>query len=146
MQKLRKRLSHENSKQGAKSSAPGRVPSFYTSRSIVNLSGLSVSDPLPGEKEYKQADSTHAALENEKEEQVTSQRPSSIFPPGEPVTSSLPALLNGIVPNVSQLVWIFLWLTILRNVRKMRKTRVGREIGTIYLPLHPTNLCHWARK
>lgn len=43
-------MSHENS-AGEGRSAPGRVPSFYTSRSIVNLSGLSVADPLPGEEE-----------------------------------------------------------------------------------------------
>lgn len=50
VQRLRKRISQENSQQG--NAVPrGRVPSFYTTRSIVNLSGLSVADPLPGESE-----------------------------------------------------------------------------------------------
>ena len=50
VQRLRKRISLENyNKHVADAEAHGldRTPSFYTSRSIVNLSGLSVSDPLP---------------------------------------------------------------------------------------------------
>lgn len=59
MQRLRKRIANENrggsggsggegsGEEGASSSTISRVPSFYTSRSIVNLSGLSVSDPAP---------------------------------------------------------------------------------------------------
>ena len=45
VQRLRKRIADEN-RQGS-NARQGRVPSFYTSRSIVNLSGLSVSDPAP---------------------------------------------------------------------------------------------------
>ena len=50
VQRLRKRISLENyNKQFIEDKERGldRTPSFYTSRSIVNLSGLSVSDPLP---------------------------------------------------------------------------------------------------
>lgn len=54
VQRLRRRVSDENdaaannvSNNEAKKSTLDRTPSFYTSRSIVNLSGLSVSDPLP---------------------------------------------------------------------------------------------------
>jgi hypothetical protein len=50
VQRLRKRISVENeesSKIMKKGERLDRTPSFYTSRSIVNLSGLSVSDPLP---------------------------------------------------------------------------------------------------
>ena len=51
VQRLRKRIANEN-KGGSLTAARSprgldRVPSFYTSRSIVNLSGLSVSDPAP---------------------------------------------------------------------------------------------------
>jgi TAG lipase/steryl ester hydrolase/phospholipase A2/LPA acyltransferase len=42
VQRLRKRISAEN-----EVSKLDRTPSFYTSRSIINLSGLSVADPLP---------------------------------------------------------------------------------------------------
>jgi len=41
---LRKRIHEQDNIQGA---SMDRTPSFYTSRSIVNLSGLSVADPLP---------------------------------------------------------------------------------------------------
>ena len=60
VQRLRKRISDESeaAHAAAVASASGvpnlrtkgkfdRTPSFYTSRSIVNLSGLSVSDPVP---------------------------------------------------------------------------------------------------
>lgn len=65
VQRLRKRLTDESAHakqqemlrlQSAETNDPhlsigrkkmDRTPSFYTSRSIVNLSGLSVSDPLP---------------------------------------------------------------------------------------------------
>jgi hypothetical protein len=66
VQRLRKRLSHEESSQSGKGSLPGRVPSFYTSRSIVNLSGLSVSDPLPGEQSLTQEDAMQAILSSRK--------------------------------------------------------------------------------
>ncbi len=42
VQRLRKRISTEN-----EISKLDRTPSFYTSRSIINLSGLSVADPIP---------------------------------------------------------------------------------------------------
>lgn len=42
VQRLRKRISTEN-----EVSKLDRTPSFYTSRSIINLSGLSVADPVP---------------------------------------------------------------------------------------------------
>lgn len=44
VQRLRKRFSSEPEKG---SGMKDRTPSFYTSRSIVNLSGLSVADPVP---------------------------------------------------------------------------------------------------
>lgn len=60
VQRLRKRITEESEQraveiadaidQGANPRAKAkmdRTPSFYTSRSIVNLSGLSVADPLP---------------------------------------------------------------------------------------------------
>lgn len=63
VQRLRKRITEESERQRVLSAraimnqaaAAGvsttfnmdRTPSFYTSRSILNLSGLSVSDPLP---------------------------------------------------------------------------------------------------
>lgn len=43
VQQLRKQISSENSSKAS----IDRTPSFYTSRSIINLSGLSVSDPVP---------------------------------------------------------------------------------------------------
>lgn len=45
VQKLRRKVAHENHASDTVART-GRVPSFYTTRSIVNLSGLSVSDPL----------------------------------------------------------------------------------------------------
>jgi hypothetical protein len=48
--RLRKRIANEDRNQSVLPRGLGmkdRVPSFYTSRSIVNLSGLSVSDPPP---------------------------------------------------------------------------------------------------
>lgn len=61
VQRLRKRISLENyNKHLVQEQSRGldRTPSFYTSRSIVNLSGLSVSDPLPrlSEKGLAKAD------------------------------------------------------------------------------------------
>ena len=63
VQRLRKRISEESEAAHAAASASAesggrsrlhrvkgkmdRTPSFYTSRSIVNLSGLSVADPTP---------------------------------------------------------------------------------------------------
>ncbi len=49
VQKLRKRISLENQTIAVDSVKKGldRTPSFYTSRSVINLSGLSVSDPIP---------------------------------------------------------------------------------------------------
>jgi hypothetical protein len=50
VQRLRKRIANEDRGKVMSSNHRGlgdRVPSFYTSRSIVNLSGLSVSDPSP---------------------------------------------------------------------------------------------------
>ncbi len=56
VQKLRKRITDEserrteaivNAIEGTKKGKLDRTPSFYTSRSIVNLSGLSVADPVP---------------------------------------------------------------------------------------------------
>jgi hypothetical protein len=48
VQRLRKRIAVEDQVVAVdRHIGFGRVPSFYTSRSIVNLSGLSVSDPLP---------------------------------------------------------------------------------------------------
>lgn len=53
VQKLRRRVAlenvalHDESEKASGKVGLNRVPSFYTSRSIVNLSGLSVSDPLP---------------------------------------------------------------------------------------------------
>jgi hypothetical protein len=51
VQRLRKRITMENYNKriSQESSVKGldRTPSFYTSRSIVNLSGLSVADPVP---------------------------------------------------------------------------------------------------
>lgn len=59
VQRLRKRITEESVAvaeavakvvEGARTGRPtkmDRTPSFYTSRSIVNLSGLSVSDPVP---------------------------------------------------------------------------------------------------
>lgn len=54
VQSLRRRLALENTALSAEEEETkgklgflNRVPSFYTSRSIVNLSGLSVSDPQP---------------------------------------------------------------------------------------------------
>jgi hypothetical protein len=57
VQKLRKRITDESERQSAAianafqdAAAKGkldRTPSFYTSRSIVNLSGLSIADPVP---------------------------------------------------------------------------------------------------
>lgn len=54
VQSLRRRLALENAALSSEEEQTkgklgflNRVPSFYTSRSIVNLSGLSVSDPQP---------------------------------------------------------------------------------------------------
>jgi hypothetical protein len=59
VQRLRSRVSEENEAAANKAveAAPkkatiDRTPSFYTSRSIVNLSGLSVSDPLPNASSF----------------------------------------------------------------------------------------------
>lgn len=48
VQRLRRRLaSGSHSVAPKQKSGLDRTPSFYTSRSIINLSGLSVADPLP---------------------------------------------------------------------------------------------------
>lgn len=48
VQRLRRVVETENvGPSGSKKTSMDRTPSFYTTRSIVNLSGLSVSDPLP---------------------------------------------------------------------------------------------------
>jgi hypothetical protein len=59
VQRLRKRMTEESAReqmeamkqaqQGHRAPLKGRdrTPSFYTSKSLVNLSGLSVSDPAP---------------------------------------------------------------------------------------------------
>ena len=50
VQRLRRRVIAENEQgiqSGTTEKSIDRTPSFYTSRSIVNLSGLSVSDPVP---------------------------------------------------------------------------------------------------
>ena len=56
VQRLRKRMSEESYSPAGSGDLHvkgkgklDRTPSFYTSRSILNLSGLSVSDPLPSE-------------------------------------------------------------------------------------------------
>lgn len=58
VQKLRRRLASGHSvvrqKQGM-----DRTPSFYTSRSIINLSGLGVSDPMPDLSTYNMQGSHH---------------------------------------------------------------------------------------
>ena len=49
VQRLRRRIAEGNGEATA-IDRPGtldRTPSFYTTRSIINLSGLSVADPLP---------------------------------------------------------------------------------------------------
>ena len=70
VQRLRKRLTIENyNKRIASETEKGldRTPSFYTSRSIVNLSGLSVSDPIPrvstmGQQKLKRRVSSNQSL------------------------------------------------------------------------------------
>jgi hypothetical protein len=52
VQKLRRRLTQEEAVAGdvrtnGQGEKIGRAPSFYTSRSLMNLSGLSVTDPAP---------------------------------------------------------------------------------------------------
>jgi hypothetical protein len=49
VQKLRRRLASGKSvfRPGGQKQGMDRTPSFYTSRSIINLSGLGVADPLP---------------------------------------------------------------------------------------------------
>eukprot|EP01035_Chromulina_nebulosa_P019747 gene19747-25679_t len=54
VQSLRRKISLENDKATIVNKSIDRTPSFYTSRSIVNLSGLSVADPLP--KTYRPLD------------------------------------------------------------------------------------------
>ena len=70
VQRLRKRLTIENyNKHVSSETTKGldRTPSFYTSRSIVNLSGLSVSDPVPrlskmGQEKIKRRVSSNQSL------------------------------------------------------------------------------------
>lgn len=70
VQRLRKRLTIENYNKHISSETEkglDRTPSFYTSRSIVNLSGLSVSDPVPrlskmGQEKNKKRVSSNQSL------------------------------------------------------------------------------------
>lgn len=47
VQTMRRKIQEENSNPEFTRQKIDRTPSFYTSRSLINLSGLSVSDPLP---------------------------------------------------------------------------------------------------
>lgn len=79
VQRLRRRIFGETARRGENGvaqSANGagggrsghrkmdRTPSFYTSRSIINLSGLSVSDPLPVSAETPTANSSNGSSPN----------------------------------------------------------------------------------
>jgi len=52
VQRLRRRLANGSGRHHAKGGMD-RTPSFYTSRSIINLSGLGVADPMPNVDHFR---------------------------------------------------------------------------------------------
>eukprot|EP01032_Pedospumella_encystans_P008825 gene8825-10437_t len=65
-------LNHHYQQQGDAGANPGmfkkdRTPSFYTSKSLVNLSGLSISDPAPIQQVWYQGQPQHQQPQQQRE-------------------------------------------------------------------------------